>query len=187
MYPQLVEYLQGVLSAQAGETAMTQRYIQVLEERQRQARMTRLHSARAEAIRARLAAQQGDTAAALAWLTRTPSPQDPVQYPYVNYHQRHLRPVLLRALGRTEEALLHYEALPWRGSRYPEETLWDLVHLAPFLFDKAEILEELGRSDEAAAHYSRFTELWQDAEPELQPRVEEARRRLGRLRGGTSD
>jgi hypothetical protein len=34
----------------------------------------------------------------------------------------------------------------------------------------------------AAAHYSAFVALWKDADPELQPKVAEVRRRLDRLR-----
>ena len=33
----------------------------------------------------------------------------------------------------------------------------------------------------AVEYYGKFIELWSDADPELQPRVAEARRRLGRL------
>ena len=36
--------------------------------------------------------------------------------------------------------------------------------------------------ERAAEHYERFVELWKDADPELRPQVEEARRRLIELR-----
>jgi eukaryotic-like serine/threonine-protein kinase len=53
---------------------------------------------------------------------------------------------------------------------------------------RAEVLERLGQLYEArgdyaraAEHYAQFIELWQDADPELQPRVREARWRVAAL------
>jgi hypothetical protein len=55
-------------------------------------------------------------------------------------------------------------------------------------FALAAIYERLGglyelRGDtaKAALYYGRFVELWEDADPDLQPRVEAARRALERL------
>jgi tRNA A-37 threonylcarbamoyl transferase component Bud32 len=45
-----------------------------------------------------------------------------------------------------------------------------------------ELYEAKGDRVRAAPHYARFVALWKDADPELQPRVVEARRRLARLR-----
>ncbi len=44
-----------------------------------------------------------------------------------------------------------------------------------------ELSEEKGDRDKAALNYSWFVDLWRDADPLLQPRVAEARRRLARL------
>jgi tetratricopeptide (TPR) repeat protein len=46
----------------------------------------------------------------------------------------------------------------------------------------AELYADQGRHDEAADHYARLLDLWRDAEPALQPRVEQVRRELLRLR-----
>ncbi|MDX1396382.1 MAG: hypothetical protein R3195_18515 [Gemmatimonadota bacterium] len=43
------------------------------------------------------------------------------------------------------------------------------------------IYEELGRPDDAIAAYGYFVEQWEDAEPALQPIVDDARARLGEL------
>jgi hypothetical protein len=43
--------------------------------------------------------------------------------------------------------------------------------------------EERDEIDKAIDHYSRFVELWQDADVELQPVVEEVRGRIARLVG----
>jgi tetratricopeptide (TPR) repeat protein len=45
----------------------------------------------------------------------------------------------------------------------------------------AELYEKKGDREKAALHYRRFIELWKDADPELQPKVEDARARLRRL------
>jgi tetratricopeptide (TPR) repeat protein len=52
----------------------------------------------------------------------------------------------------------------------------------PFLLQRlAELHDDLGNAEQAAEYYARFVELWEDADPELQPRVEAARRRLAAL------
>jgi hypothetical protein len=45
----------------------------------------------------------------------------------------------------------------------------------------AELLEQRGDRARAADYYSQFAELWRGADPDLQPRVAEARRRLAAL------
>jgi tetratricopeptide (TPR) repeat protein len=45
----------------------------------------------------------------------------------------------------------------------------------------AQLHEERGDIPEAAHYYQRFIELWKDADPELQPRVDAARRAMARL------
>jgi tetratricopeptide (TPR) repeat protein len=44
-----------------------------------------------------------------------------------------------------------------------------------------QIYEERGDWEKAAEHYARFVDLWKDADPELQPRVEAAQRRIDLL------
>ncbi len=43
------------------------------------------------------------------------------------------------------------------------------------------LYEERDETDKALLYYGRFVELWQDADPELQPRVEAARRAIEAL------
>jgi tetratricopeptide (TPR) repeat protein len=138
----------------------------------------------ASALRARIAAERGDAAEALATLEemRFESTDEPFLPPSGSHgHQRHLRPDLLRLMGREKEALRWYGSLPWY-SALRENTLLDLVHLAPFHLGQAELYEQLGERENAAEHHTRFIELWLDADPELQPRMREAEQSLARLR-----
>ena len=45
-----------------------------------------------------------------------------------------------------------------------------------------QLYEALGNSKKAIEHYVSFTDLWKDADADLQPRVADARNRLARLR-----
>ncbi|UCC82580.1 MAG: hypothetical protein JSW46_16635 [Gemmatimonadota bacterium] len=64
---------------------------------------------------------------------------------------------------------------------------WDTDYLALRYLPLGRALEESGDIAGAARAYSRFVRLWENADPELQPRVETARRALERLTAeGTS-
>jgi tetratricopeptide (TPR) repeat protein len=88
--------------------------------------------------------------------------------------ERYLQAELLAQLGRAKEALEWYESIA-------QLHVTDLIYLAPSHFGRAEIHERLGERDQAVHHYSRFIELWKDADPELQPRVDAARRAIEAL------
>jgi tetratricopeptide (TPR) repeat protein len=85
-----------------------------------------------------------------------------------------LQAELLEQFGRAEEALQWYESIA-------QLNVTDLIYRAPSHLRQAEIYERLGERNEAVHHYSRFIELWKDADPELQPRVEAARRAMEAL------
>jgi tetratricopeptide (TPR) repeat protein len=80
---------------------------------------------------------------------------------------------ILRAQGRLEEAIRYGESLGWAGIDYTEA--WSLL-------PKAEMYEELGRTDEARTAYERFIESWADADEGL-PQLERAREGLARVSG----
>jgi hypothetical protein len=44
-----------------------------------------------------------------------------------------------------------------------------------------ELYDARKEREKAIAHYSKFVELWKDADPELQPKVAEVKRRLAEL------
>jgi len=77
--------------------------------------------------------------------------------------------------GRADSALVWYgDAIDVNG---PGRLIGRSYELGPALERMARILDEQDRFDEAAAYYIRFVDLWADADPELQPRVEAARAR----------
>jgi tetratricopeptide (TPR) repeat protein len=62
------------------------------------------------------------------------------------------------------------------------ENLWEAGiywHWAPIAYFKlGELYEAKGQRDKAVDYYGRFTNLWSEADPEFQPRVQEARQRI---------
>ena len=71
-------------------------------------------------------------------------------------------------------------------ARYANETGTDRVvvdrfFLPPALFRLGELYEAAGDSKQAVEYYGRFVDLWRNADPDLQPRVAEARQRIAQL------
>ena len=61
----------------------------------------------------------------------------------------------------------------------------DWFSLAPTHKRLGELYDAKGDRDKAISHFSKFIELWKNADPELQPAVADAKRRLARLQAGT--
>ncbi|MGH7630707.1 MAG: protein kinase domain-containing protein [Gemmatimonadales bacterium] len=83
------------------------------------------------------------------------------------------------AAGQTDSAVAVYERyLRTRWLRRVEADGW---HRPRILYRLGELYEASGDRARAADYYSQFAELWRRADPDLQPRVAEARRRLAAL------
>jgi tetratricopeptide (TPR) repeat protein len=81
--------------------------------------------------------------------------------------------------GQPDSALATYE-------RYLDlttiaQTFTDPGSLAAILERLGEMYDERGDWEKAAEYYARFVELWEGADPELQPRVEVAQKRLDEI------
>jgi len=63
--------------------------------------------------------------------------------------------------------------------------LWDDLwgNLPAALKRLGELYEQRGDTDKAVEYYNEFVELWKDADPELQPQVEDVRERIAKLVG----
>jgi tetratricopeptide (TPR) repeat protein len=81
--------------------------------------------------------------------------------------------------GQPDSALAAYErfiATPW-----VEGLDWDALFLAHVYERLARLYEERGDRERAIDLHNALIELWRDADPELQPRVEAARQAIERL------
>jgi len=84
------------------------------------------------------------------------------------------------AAGQTDSVVAVYERYletPWLY-RLAATDWWALAGIYERL---AGLYELRGDTDEAISYYNKFVELWEDADAELQPRVDAARRSIERL------
>jgi tetratricopeptide (TPR) repeat protein len=76
-----------------------------------------------------------------------------------------------------EKSQIHvFQTQPWA-----ELSPW--IDLPPTCRRIGELYQQRGNDEKAVYYYNLFVELWQDADPELQPQVDEVRDRLVRLAG----
>jgi tetratricopeptide (TPR) repeat protein len=84
----------------------------------------------------------------------------------------------LDRLGYPDSAVVLYE----RALAQPSMRALTYEDWYPFVLRRlGELHESLGHREEAIEYYSKFVDLWKDADPELQPQVEEARAAVARL------
>ena len=85
--------------------------------------------------------------------------------------------------GKSDEAITHFERyVTAKFIQRVRDT--DPQFLAGTYKRLGELYEAKGDREKAASYFSRFVDLWKDADPELQPKVAEARARLARLTAG---
>jgi tetratricopeptide (TPR) repeat protein len=171
-------YLLGVLSARLRDEPAALRYVAELERVDRSSPHGRFAADEAQIIRSELAWIRGRRQEALTLLegarfwTNNSGLEEGGDSPFtIHLHERFARPELLYQLGREDEALPWYRSLAY-----------DLLYTGPAELRQAQIYEHKGDRQRAIEHYTRFLELWRDADPALQPLVQQARDALARLR-----
>jgi DNA-binding SARP family transcriptional activator/tetratricopeptide (TPR) repeat protein len=174
-------YLLGLLEADRGRYAAAERFATEIMQLPQAPEAQAIAPALGRGLRARIAWERGQPAAALTELQHAriaPTNTDLLGVvPFFSLApERFLRAEALHALGRD------VEALGWYGA-FGEHSAFARVYLAPAHRRQAEIYQKLGRHDDAVRHLERFVELWEDADPELRALVDDARARLERLRG----
>jgi len=88
---------------------------------------------------------------------------------------------VLDRLGHADSAIVLFE----RGlnERLPDGAAYQISWYPFVLHRLGQLHESLGHRDKAVDYYGKFIDLWKDADPELQPQVEEARAAVVRLTG----
>jgi tetratricopeptide (TPR) repeat protein len=90
--------------------------------------------------------------------------------------------VAFERLNQTDSAIVEYEhAVAPQGPA--SKMLEDQFTEAPSLKRLGELYDQRGDKAKAIEYYSRFVDLWKDADPVLQPEVRQARTRLAALAG----
>jgi tRNA A-37 threonylcarbamoyl transferase component Bud32/tetratricopeptide (TPR) repeat protein len=79
-----------------------------------------------------------------------------------------------------DSAIAHWER--YLAGVYPGRQGFDAFSLAAVRKRLGELYEAKGDTQRAATNYLAFIELWKNADPELQPKVQDARKRLARLK-----
>jgi tetratricopeptide (TPR) repeat protein len=83
-------------------------------------------------------------------------------------------------MGQADSAAAYYERFAnFQGERFG----WDENWSTQTRLRLGELYEAKGNTEKALEYYNQFVELWQDADPELQPIVRDVRQRMARLVG----
>jgi DNA-binding SARP family transcriptional activator/TolB-like protein len=178
VHPYLRRYLLGMLSARLGDASAAQRYAAELERVDSSSAEGAFAVDEARLVRTEVAWGRDRPQEALTtleqarfWTAHSEIDETGDSPFFTHMHERFARAELLFELGRYEEAL------PWyRGFAY------DFLYTAPAHFRLAQIYQAKGDRRQAIEHYTRFIELWRDADPVLRPKVAEAEAALVRLR-----
>jgi tetratricopeptide (TPR) repeat protein len=85
------------------------------------------------------------------------------------------------AAGKADSAAMMFER--YLSTPYWFKASYDMDPMrVPAIRERlGQLYESLGNSEKAAENYRDFIDLWKNADPELQPRVADARKRLARL------
>lgn len=156
------------IAARAGDAALARELIG-LRDAEVSPRFLEIERRYEHDFQAWLALAEGDAGRALAELRQQPADGCPRCLPADFAH-------LFDAMGQADSAIARYEQYLETPSNFQ---LWlDAMFRAPAHERLGQLYDERGDLENAALHYAQFVELWEDADPVLQPRVEAARARL---------
>lgn len=171
------EYLLGLLELRRGDESAAERRAVALVQRGGNAEQRELARGLGQSLRAHAAARAGRPDALARFdAARLRLPEGLLESQIGSQaYERWGRAELLFRLGQWRQAL------PWYVSLTETSFIDGLIYDAPAELRQAQIYERLGDRRAAQSHYARFIELWRSADPELQPRVDQARARLHAL------
>jgi tetratricopeptide (TPR) repeat protein len=176
---QAKRYLVGVLALRAGDLRAAEESAGALD-RMQPIEGSSITTDLGLALRARLLAARHDVAGALAMIEKQEL-RIPVRYaPFLSrISETWLRAELLKSTGRPREALPLYDSLTFYS-------VIDPILFAAAQLRKGQLLERLGETEAAIAHYARFAELWANCEPPERKQLSLALARLAQLRNPAS-
>jgi tetratricopeptide (TPR) repeat protein len=85
------------------------------------------------------------------------------------------------AAGKSDSAVAMFERYLATPGWYKADPPMDPLRVPAIRERLGQLYESMGKTDKAVENYRAFIELWKNADPELQPRVADARRRLAKL------
>jgi tetratricopeptide (TPR) repeat protein len=85
------------------------------------------------------------------------------------------------AAGKADSAAMMFERYLSTPFAFKADVELDPMRLPAIRERLGQLYETMGDTAKAVANYHAFVELWKNADPELQPRVADAKRRLARL------
>jgi len=85
------------------------------------------------------------------------------------------------AAGQPDSAAMMFERYLATPFAFKVDVDLDPVRVPAIHERLGQLYEQMGNMPKAIEHYRAFIELWKNADPELQPRVADAKRRLARL------
>ncbi len=161
------------LYAEAGAPDRAERFLEMAREDAAEAERDEVGDAFARAVVARA---RGDEATALATIREARRMPECSERPGCGLVE--LAFVHDQA-GAADSAVVHYEAYLETPGAARFQGFW---REGPKVLERlGQLHEELGNPEKAAEYFARFSELWADADAELQPRVERARERAAEL------
>jgi tetratricopeptide (TPR) repeat protein len=173
MDPSVRSYYTALIAIRMGDTVSAARAARTLLQTRDTLAASELARSMGHSLRARIHLAGRRPAAALAELERA-GWERTAGLSVAEASDRFLRAELLRMLGRADEAIGWYTSIAERAT-------YELMYLAPAQLRLGWIYEARGTRTAALEHYRRFVELWRGADPELQPAVVEAERRVASL------
>jgi tetratricopeptide (TPR) repeat protein len=166
-------YLLGLLKSAAGDYAAAERLAVQLDQLPAPVAGAAVSRALAQTVRADVAWRRNRYADVITLLEPVNGdiPSDLLMSPaFAQEHARYLRADAYLRLGNRQEAL--------RWFRYGfHGTPNEVAYMAPVHLRLGEIYDDLGNRDQAAKHYGIALSLWDRADPDLAPLMENARRR----------
>ena len=158
----------ATIAAQAGDPQLARSYVDA-RDAEVSARYLEIERRYEHELRAWIAWAEGDPERAIMEMREQPADACP-KCRSINFA------LLFEAVGQPDSAIVRYREYLDTPANFNLGN--DAFRLAPLHESLGHLYDDKGDTENAALHYAQFVDLWNDADPELQPRVAAARARL---------